>query len=187
MRAMGLMQTQALLARLFTDAQFRGAFFGDPQGAAQRFGLSAEEAETLAALDRTEVQDFARSLLGKRALDARKVLPLAAKALGKDFDRLFFEAIEGPPSPQRHRADAAALARLLGSRNAEPAWVGDLARFELAFVSAARPGAFLRRFAWPVNDIARLLLASAPVDVAPRPCIGFWFRAPGAKLYWRMF
>lgn len=186
---MGLSQTQALLARIFTDAKMRRAFFDDPHLAAKRFGLNAQEAETLSALDRREVEDFARSLFGKRALDARKALPLTAAALGKDFDRLLFEAIEGPPSPERHRADAAALAALLSSRDVEPAWIADLARYEMAFVAAARAGAFLllRRFAYPVDEIARQLLAGARPDVSPRPRLGAWLRAPGGKLFWRFF
>jgi hypothetical protein len=186
---MGLRETQVALARLFTDADLRRAFFEDPQGAAQGFGLSENEKATLAKLDRREVEEFARCLLGKRALDARKVLPLTAKALGQEFDRLLYEAMEGPSSPERHRGDAAALARLLASRAIEPAWIGDLARFEMAFVSAARPGAFvlLRHFVWPVTQIARQLLTGARVDAAPRRGLGVWFRAPGGKLYWRLY
>lgn len=186
---MGLMQTQALLARLFTDARLRRVFFEDPQGAAQGFGLSQEEAKTFARLDRREVEEFARCLLGKRALDARKVLPFTARALGADFDRLLLEAIDGSPSRERHRSDAAALARLLSARASGPPWIGDLARFETAFASAARPGAviLLRRFAWPVDDIARQLLAGAHLHVAPRRRLGLWLRAPGGSLFWRLF
>lgn len=184
---MALKETQALLARLFTDANLRRAFFEDPTGVMPGFGLSREEAATLAALDRREVEAFAHSLLGKRALDARKVLPLTAKALGADFDRLLFQAIDGPAPPARHRADAAALARLLSERPPDPGWIGDLARFETAFVFAARPCFFLRRFDWPVNDIARRLMAGAPVAAKPGRRLGVWMRAPGGKLYWRMY
>jgi hypothetical protein len=183
---LGLRGTQALLARLFTDAKLRRAFFEDPQGAARSFGFSDGDAATLAALDKREVEEFARCLLGKRALDVRKILPLTAKALGEDFDRLLFEAIDGPPSPDRHRGDAAALARLLAARKSEPAWIGDLARFEMAFVSAARPGIIFRRFGWPINDIARQLLAGAQVVAAPGRRLGLWFRLPGGRLYWRL-
>ncbi len=186
---MGLSQTQALLARLFTDARLRRAFFEGPRETARGFGLSESEAATLEALDRREVEDFARSLLGKRALDARKALPLTAKALGAAFDGLLFEAIEGPPAPERHRADAAALARLLAERDSAPAWIGDLARYEMAFVAAARPGAFflLRRFVFPVDEIARALVAGRPVETRPRGRVGVWLRAPWGKLHWGLF
>ncbi len=186
---MGLRETQALLARLFTDTKLRRAFFEEPIATALGCGLDLAEATTFAKLDKREVEDFARSLLGKRALDARKALPLTARGLGADFNGLLFEAIEGAPKPERHRADAAALAALLASRRDEPGWLGDLARYEMAFVAAARPGAFflLRRFDWPVEDIARQLMAGAPVLAAPRRRVGLWWRAPGGRLFWQIF
>jgi hypothetical protein len=187
---MGLSQTQALLAHIFTDARTRRDFFADPLKTGRGFGLSDEEAKTLAALDRREVENFASGVLGKRALDARKTLPLTARALGGRFDRLLFEAIEGPPKPERHRADAAALARVLAScRDIDPPWIGDLARYEMAFFSAARPGfvLMLRRFDYPADEIARQLVAGAPPIVEPRKRIGLWLRAPGGKLLQRMF
>lgn len=186
---MALAQTQALLARIFTDAGARRDFFADPRATGAVFGLSEAEAETLATIDAREVEAFARSLLGKRALDVRKALPLTVKALGEKFDPLLNEAIDGPPAPERHRADAAALAHLFASRRMDPPWIGDLARYEAAFIAAARPGAtfILRGFAYPVNDIARQLLAGARPDVAPRRRFGLWLRAPGGRLFWRMF
>ncbi|KAF2989209.1 hypothetical protein OGR47_08035 [Methylocystis sp. MJC1] len=186
---MALRETQALLACIFTDAKARREFLEDPQRVARARGLSEIEAATMAALDRREVEDFARSLLGKRALDARKTLPLTAKALGKKFDALLYEAIEAAPQPQRRRADAAALARLLASRPMDPPWISDLARYEMGFVAAARAGGFflMRRFAWPMDDIARQLLAGARVDVSPRQRVGLWLRAPRGRLFFRLF
>lgn len=189
---MALAQTQALLARLFTDARLRRAFFHDAVGVAKDFGLDDDDARRVATIDRREVEDFAKSLLGKRALDARKTLPLTARALGARFDALLFEAIEGPPAPGRHRADAAALTRRLVALSArgeaQPAWIVDLARYELAFVTAARPGAVLlfRRFHYPVATIAARLLAGAAIDVSPRMTFGLWMRSPGGRLHVRM-
>lgn len=182
---MALAETQALLARLFTDAQVRRDFFSEPRETARRCGLTEQEAETFATLDRRQVEDFAKSLLGKRALDARKALPRTAKALGRDFDRLLSQAIDGPPSPERHRGDAAALAGLLASQeDTDRPWIGELVRYEMTILLAARPGAvlLLRRFAYPVDDIARQLVAGARVDVSPRKRIGLWLRAPGGRL-----
>ncbi len=188
---MGLIETQALLARLFTDAQARAEFFADPGASARRFGLNSEEAASLARLDRRQLDDFARSLLGKRALDARKALPLTARALGESLDPLLIAALAGPPGTRRTHGDAAALVRALVARqdDARP-WLGDLARYEFAFLEAARPGGafLLRRFAYPVDEIARQLSrGAAPVDVRAGRRIGLWARAPGRGLFVRLF
>lgn len=183
---MALAQTQALLARLFTDGAARRAYFADPMRFARGAGLSETEAQSLAALDRREVEAFAQTLLGKRALDARKVLPLTARALGKDFDALLFAAIVGPPSPGRHRADAASLARHLAARSEpDPSWIADLARYELAFIEATRPGAalLLRTFQHPVAKIARQIVMGATPLAKPRASFGLWLRAPGGRLW----
>lgn len=183
----GLLNTQTLMARLFTNATMRKSFFDAPEETAAILGLNQTQSATIATLDPREVEDFARSLLGKRALDARKALPLTAKALGKGFERLFYEVIDGPPAPERHRADAAALAgRLAKSR--EPCWLADFARYEMTFVAATRPGAFLalRRFKYPVDDIARRLRTGASTeDIKPHGRVGLWLRAPGGRLrFW---
>lgn len=190
---MPLKETQALLARLFTDAGLRRAFAADPGGTARKFGMDENAASAFAAIDQDAVERYARSLLGKRALDARKALPLTARALGDDFDRLFFEAVETPPPPGRHKADAAAFAgRLAAMADAGPArapWIGDLARYELAFVESARPGAvcIFRRFRFPVARIASALLLGETVQAAPRRCFCVWLRAPGTRLFHRLF
>jgi uncharacterized protein len=184
-----LQNMQTLLARLFTDEFFRRAFFAAPEQTAITAGLTDTQASDFATLDQREVEDFARSLLGKRALDARKALPLTAKALGRDFDRLLVETIDGPVAPQRHRADAAALAKRL-EQATNPAWIGDLARYEATFIAAARPGAFLalRRFSYPVDDIARRLRTGASLDnVKSNGRVAVWLRAPGGKLRFLIF
>ena len=86
---MALAQTQALLARLFTDDDLRREFFEAPIAVAMRFGLSMHDTQRLAGIDRRETEAFAQSLIGKRALYARKALPLTARALGDRFDALF--------------------------------------------------------------------------------------------------
>lgn len=184
-----LKNMQAFMARLFTDVILRKAFFDSPGATAERLGLKEIQAATLATLDPREVEDFARSLRGKRALDARKTMPLTAKALGKDFERFLDEVIDGPATPQRHRADVAALAERL-AKTTDPPFIGDLARYEATFVAAVRPGAFLalRWFKYPVDDIARLLRKGAAIyDIKPHGRVALWLRAPGGKLHFWMF
>jgi hypothetical protein len=76
----------------------------------------------------------------------------------------------------------------LSSRVCDPPWIADLARYEMAFVSAARPGAvlILRLFAYPVDEIARQLVAGARPSIRPRRRLGLWLRAPGGRLLQRM-
>ncbi|MBG0808548.1 hypothetical protein IY145_04085 [Methylosinus sp. H3A] len=187
---MPLKETQALLARLYTDDVFREAFFRAPLECARRYGLGEAEAETLARIDRAAVARFADCLKGKRALDARKTLPLTQRALGARFDSALYAAISGPPAPGRHRADAAALARRLArfsaEGRAEPVWIGDLARFEMAFVTAnsRRTGLWLRFFRYPVAEVATRLARGDEPGASRRPSVGVWLRLFGSRLFY---
>lgn len=190
---MTLAQTQALLARLFTDDDLRREFFEAPVNVASRFGLGADEAQRLASLDRRETEAFAQSLIGKRALYTRRALPLTARVLGGRFDALLREAIRGRARAGKSRADAAALVALLerslARRELAPVWIVDLARFELAFIEAGRsgPALFLRRFDFDVASIANSLARGHDVSVVRRLAIGVWARAPRGRLRWRLF
>ncbi|MBM3793572.1 MAG: hypothetical protein FJW31_05795 [Acidobacteria bacterium] len=59
---------EAFLARLYTDAAFRERVMADPRGEAQRAGLSAEQSEAIARLDRPGLGFTARSLEKKKRL-----------------------------------------------------------------------------------------------------------------------
>ncbi|MGD9657391.1 MAG: hypothetical protein AB7U61_07080 [Methylocystis sp.] len=190
---MALAETQALLARLFTDDELRREFFETPVGVASRFGLSADQAQCLASLDRRETEAFAQSLIGKRALYVRKALPLTARALGDGFDALVREAIRGRESGGKRRTDAAALVALLESSLAQrilaPAWIVDLARFELAFIESggSGPALILRRFDFDVASIAASLARGETVNAIRRRNLGVWARPPRGRLRWRLF
>lgn len=190
---MALAETQALLARLFTDEDLRREFFESPIAVAPRFGLSMHETQRLASIDRREMEAFAQSLIGKRALYARKALPLTAQALGERFDALLREAIRGVTQGGKSRTDAAALVALLqthaAQRDLEPAWAADLARFELAFIDAGHSGAalILRRFDVDVASIANALARGEEVNAVRKKTFGVWARPPRGRLRWRIF
>ncbi|MBI1980572.1 MAG: hypothetical protein HYS63_03240 [Methylocystis sp.] len=190
---MALAEIQALLARLYTDDALRREFFETPIAVSTRFGLNADEAQCLAALDRRETETFAQSLIGKRALYARKGLPLTARALGARFDALLREAVRGGGKDGKSRGDAAALVALLARRLArgelEPLWIVDLARFELAFIDAGRagPALFLKRFDFDVGSIATSLARDEAVKTVRRSTFGVWARPPRGRLRWRLF
>ncbi|MGJ0535659.1 hypothetical protein [Methylocystis sp.] len=190
---MALAQTQALLARLFTDGDLRREFFEAPIAVATRFGLSMRDTQRLAGIDRREIEAFAQSLIGKRALYARRALPLTARALGDRFDALFRQAIRGAAREATDRSDAAALTAFLDRRVArcelEPPWVADLARFELAFIDAGRSGAalFFRAFDFDIVSITNALAKGVGVSAVRRRTFGVWARAPRGRLRWRLF
>lgn len=190
---MALAQTQALLARLFTDDVLRREFFEAPIAVATRFGLSMHDTQRLAGIDRREIEAFAQSLIGKRALYARRALPLTARALGDRFDALFRQAIRGAAREATSRSDAAALTAFLYRRVAkceqESPWVADLARFELAFIDAGRSGAalFFRAFDFNVASVAQALAKGEEFSAVRRKTFGVWARAPGGRLRWRLF
>lgn len=191
---MALAQTQALLARLFIDEDLRHEFFESPVAVAPRFGLSMHDTQRLASIDRQEIEAFARSLIGKRALYARKALPLTARALGDRFDALLWEAIRsGARDGKENPTDAAALVALLHQtatrRALEPPWAADLARFEYAFIEAGRPRAalFLRAFDFDVVSIAQALARGEAVRPERQRTFGVWTRPPRGRLRWRLF
>ncbi|AZG76828.1 hypothetical protein [Methylocystis rosea] len=190
---MALAQTQALLARLFTDDDLRREFFEAPIAVATRFGLSMHDTQRLAAIDSREIEAFAQSLTGKRALYARRALPLTARALGDRFDALFRQAIGGAAREATNRSDAVALIAFLDTRVAKcelgPRWVADLARFELAFIDAGRSGGtlFFRAFDFNVASVARALARGEEISAVRRKTFGVWARAPRGRLRWRLF
>lgn len=189
---MALAQTQALLARLFTDDDLRREFFEAPIAVASRYGLSMHDTQRLAMIDSREIEVFAQSLIGKRALYARRALPLTARALGDRFDALFRQAIGGA-ARDANRSDAAALTAFLDRRVAsyelDPPWIAELARFELAFIDAGRSGAtlFFRAFDFNVASVAQALARAEEISAVRRKTFGVWARPPRGRLRWRLF
>jgi hypothetical protein len=185
---MALAAVQAILARLFTDAPFRSAFFDDPIAVGRSCGLDPAEARSLAEVSRKEVEEFAATLRRKRVADVRQVLPLTARALGDAFADYVRPAIAGPARAGRHRDDARAVAghlrRLARSRELAPPWVADLVRYEAAFSEAQRRPAcmLVRCFRFPVAALAAAILVGAPtVGIEPRMTVGLWLRWPGRR------
>ena len=58
---------EAFLARLYVDAATRAEFLADPRGSAAAAGLTAEECEALARIDRAGLELVAESISRKRA------------------------------------------------------------------------------------------------------------------------
>jgi len=180
---MTLAALQTALAKILTDETLRGDFLAERATTVRRLDMSVEDAAALIEIDTFGLRNFADCLRRKRILDVRKVLPLTCQVLGDEFDRLLRTVIEGPPRAGRHRADAAALVCCLCSSSAQvpiqATWIADLARYEMAFVTAGTTGTccILRCFRFPVAAIAGAVLSGrTPGRVAPRTSIGLWLR-----------
>lgn len=99
---------QIAFARLVGDAAARERFAADP----------AREAAALVDLPVRAIDGYARGLLQKRAHETRRSLPQSARA--PDFYDRFMRYAERRPigGIDRHRLDAIAFARTLGTRTA---------------------------------------------------------------------
>jgi hypothetical protein len=186
---MALRTVQAALARLFTDEAAREAFIKDPHGVAHALGLDENEAATFAQLAPQAIDRFAQSLRGKRILDARKMTPVTAQVLGGAFAGHFRAATVNLIPDAGPVAETWALARRLSAADLAAArWIGDLARYEAAFVEAAhrRFGLRLLLFRFPIALIAARLQAGLAVDdLKPKTMLVLWMRRPGGRLLHR--
>jgi hypothetical protein len=58
---------EAFLAKIYVDESARAKFLADPRGEAARAGLTAQEVEAAARIDRVGLDLLAKSLARKRA------------------------------------------------------------------------------------------------------------------------
>jgi hypothetical protein len=178
---MGLAEIQGALARLYVDAVLRDRFFTDPAAVGIELGLGAEEARALAGVSRRQVEQFAASLRRKRRDQVRRVIPIAARALGHRFSSLFerYVAEAVPRGSKADLDDAIGFVDALGrwADADRPPWAVDLARYELAWHQATRAGCrpVVRAFRFPVARIA-LGRAADMAAIAPRRTLAIWWR-----------
>ena len=186
---MGLAEVQQVLARLSIDRALRDRFFADPAATAAEMGLAPGDARVLAQIPKRQVEQFADSLRRKRRDQVRRVIPLAARALGRQFAALFDRYLDESP-PRGSSADiedaagfVAAIRRLEG--RLEPDWAIDLARYELARRQSTRAGRLpiVRLFRFPV---ARLAARPDPGPLAPRATIACWWRPSARANAWHV-
>jgi hypothetical protein len=176
---MGLAEVQRVLARLSIDPALRDRFFADPTDVGAELGLAAQEALGVAQVPRRHVEQFAASLHRKRRDQVRRVVPIAARALGREFAALFDRYVgESPPRGSKADLDDAAgfvAAMCRWANHLESEWAVDLARYELAWRLAARAGwvPIMRMFRFPV---ARLATGRELKPVAPRATFACWWR-----------
>jgi hypothetical protein len=184
---MGLAEIQSVLARLYVDPTLRDRFFADSAAVGAELGLDAEESRGLSCISRRQVEQFADALRHKRRDQVRRVVPLAAQAMGGRFTE-FFERYARESSPRGSRPDlddAVAFVEALSrwTCQVEPLWVSDLARYELAWRLAMRAGRLpiLRAFRFPVEQLAR-----GGKVVTPRATLAIWWRPTQRGRLWHL-
>jgi hypothetical protein len=126
-----LLETQQILARLYTDPVTLNAFLEDPEGFAA--GHSKESELVLSEIDQWQLEFFASSLRSKRLGEVRKLLPLTTRALGQRCIEEFrnYSATSLPGGARKHLADAMAFCEYLLSKT-EDSTLAEAASYELS-------------------------------------------------------
>ena len=129
---MGLQEQQNVLARMYTDPEYRAAFLSDPHSVGNKDGLSSDEVSDIAAISQSELGFFSDSLVWKRRREVEKLLPLVRKALGDNFDRAFeaFSASYNHQSVKKHLEDAIEFCKFLEFDAHKGLLTRDTAKFE---------------------------------------------------------
>lgn len=128
---MSLQNRQNILAKLYTDADFRRAFLSEPAKIGAQNNLEDAEIAEIAAVMPEELEFFAESLFWKRLREVEKFLPLTRRALGEAFTGSFREFSQkfNPQSVKKHLEDALEFCRFLQTENISEA-AKNAAKFE---------------------------------------------------------
>ncbi|MBV9851453.1 MAG: hypothetical protein JO250_17430 [Armatimonadetes bacterium] len=178
---MGLAEVQSALARLYTDVSLRERFLADPGVVGQELGLSDEEIAQITHLSAPQLRFFAASLVSKRRQEVEKLLPRTRRALGRQFGTCFarYAVAPIPDGIHKHWKEALAFAAFLEQSGGQPPWVGDVLRYERAWLEASSPGRLwlVRRFGHPVGQPVPQVTDDVSLQaLPPRLTIGLWFR-----------
>lgn len=170
---MGLLETQRVLAQLYTNSELRERFFANPHVVGVELGLSVDETQQLAQLAVKDVNIFANSLKWKRLGEVRELLPRTARALGKEFNALFWRYAETylPKGIKKHQDDAISFANFIikttQAENIEPVWISDLVRYEKTWLLVYHTHNHLQ-ICWFRHAIH--------LDCIAKPTIAIWWR-----------
>jgi hypothetical protein len=128
---MGLLEQQNLLARLYTDEQFRRDFLNEPVKIGTENNLNESEISELTDVMPDELNFFSESLFVKRLREVEKLLPLTHKVLTENFQQHFREFTNNynPQSVKKHLEDALEFCKYLQTKQID---TKDAAKFEQA-------------------------------------------------------
>jgi len=145
-----LLEQQNVLAKLFTEPDFRDRFFREAAASGAMSGLAESETNELVQLVSQEVGVFADSLIRKRFREVEKLLPLTSREMGDRFRPEFFDfaAAFNPVGLRKHYEDAVQFSLHLESSSLYSEAIVDSTRFErvrLQFFNEGRRISFCRR------------------------------------------
>lgn len=131
---MGLREQQNLLARLYTDSEYRNGFFSQLDGFANNIGLNKAEIAEIRTIFPEELRLFSESLIWKRCREAEKMLPFVRGVLGAEFRTTFHDYADtyNPKTIRKHLEDSIEFCNYLQEGNAFDLLVKDSAKFERA-------------------------------------------------------
>jgi hypothetical protein len=176
---MDLNQTQALLARLYTDPEFIVRFCEEPSFSEQWARQTGSSMEVLERVPRDQVKMFALALRQKRLNELSKLMPLTFHALGADAFRELFQEFKTRSGPGRHaeaRPEAILFANFAAQHCASVGhWFAEAcARYERARLSMMRPKA---RCSWVRLPCSEWELHRGSADSVRRSMtLVVWFR-----------
>jgi hypothetical protein len=110
---MNLQNYQHLLAKIYTDADFREKFFAEPVKIGAEFQLDPVLAQELAQKHQQAIDFFSDTLLRKRLQAVRSLLPQTAQILDSQLNTLFQSFAQNRPllSDDRYAEDSFAFGK----------------------------------------------------------------------------
>ncbi|MBS1797757.1 MAG: hypothetical protein JSS81_28300 [Acidobacteria bacterium] len=181
---MSLRHQQDLLARLYTDAEFRAKFLSDPQAGGREYELSAAETDEIATIVPEELEFFSETLFWKRLRETEKLLPLTKKALADEFSGYFrrFSGKFQPKTVKKHLEDAVAFCGYLRKSAGPDDLTKDLAGYErarLVFFGSGRR-IIVRRLRFDLRRLPEIGRNPFSAENFPRrQTIAVWLRTGG--------
>ncbi len=180
---MSLRQQQDLLARLYTDAEFRRAFLSEPAKIGAENDLSETEIAEIAGIMPEELNYFADSLFRKRLHEAEKFLPLTQAVLQDDFTEFFREFAQNfnPQIVNKHFEDALGFCDFLQKKQSAQGLAKDAAKFERAKMvfSSRMKNLCIEKFDFDIREIQKSLAENRSISQAEFPgrkTFAIWLR-----------
>lgn len=155
---MSLAAQQNFIARLITDERLRLSFADAPQQVGAEHGLRGNEISDINRTLGDDFEFFAKSLINKRLLDVKKLLPMTLQALRIDeFNKQFYEFAKSH-MPTKPFNDAVGFAYFLANAQTHQYWQREVAKLERArlFFNNRKQNLFFKVFRYDLDSLGYL-------------------------------